>query len=199
MGQLHNELRDATSLLRGFRRLFGGTDPGLGVERLSETLVPIVDIWDRPEFAFLRDEFIWWTSRSDGLVAGQFSGVGIAGRTTTPNSLTIVTRIRNKGASSVNVRLVTATAHDSDGGLTRRDNRIATDIGALVFDRTQVAQRITLGVVLDAGEELDEEWVIRGGATLELLAEAQIVATAIGPIEFFGYHRFAPPGEASGV
>jgi len=50
----------------------GLSDPTGGVERLGETLTPVVDLWSRPEWALLRDER--WGAGTAVEVAG---GVGI--------------------------------------------------------------------------------------------------------------------------
>lgn len=63
MGQLKN----ATGLVRAFRRALGIVDPG-GVERLGETLNPTIDLWSRPEWAALQDMLYGMGYR--GLAAG---------------------------------------------------------------------------------------------------------------------------------
>lgn len=59
--QLHNRLTTFTALLRAFQKALGEErrDAFSGIERAGETLTPVVDLWSRPEWAFLRGEFIW--------------------------------------------------------------------------------------------------------------------------------------------
>lgn len=74
--QLHNALRKYTSLLRGFRAAFG-EDDRVGVERLSETLQPVMDFWSRPEWAWLSGRDLFSDRVSAPAVAAEFSFAGL--------------------------------------------------------------------------------------------------------------------------
>ncbi|MGH8566961.1 MAG: hypothetical protein ACREXU_02840 [Gammaproteobacteria bacterium] len=56
MAQLHNELHRAGRIQEAFKLILGVEESDSGVERFSETLQPILDIWSRPEWAALRGE-----------------------------------------------------------------------------------------------------------------------------------------------
>lgn len=53
MGQVHNELHVA-SLQLGIRRAVGG-DMEVEIERVGETLTPVLDLWTQPDWFFLRN------------------------------------------------------------------------------------------------------------------------------------------------
>jgi len=59
VGQVHNQLQQAGQLLGGIKAALGATDSEGGIERYGETLQPIVNIWDRPEWALLRGEILF--------------------------------------------------------------------------------------------------------------------------------------------
>lgn len=61
-------LKNASQLLRGFKRHFGITDEG-SPQRLSETISPVFDLWSRPE-ALLE---------ADIILAGGYYSVGAGG------------------------------------------------------------------------------------------------------------------------
>lgn len=59
MSNLHNEFKYGVQLLRAFR-LGTGMGEGDGVVRLGETLTPIVNFEDHPEWRTLGDEHLGW-------------------------------------------------------------------------------------------------------------------------------------------
>jgi hypothetical protein len=77
VGTLHNELRRAGQFQRGFLLALGITDSDSGVERLGETLTPIIDLWSRPEWHFVRDERITGFTLVSIAVAAEFTGQAI--------------------------------------------------------------------------------------------------------------------------
>jgi hypothetical protein len=70
MTMVHNALDRATEISRGFRRALGMHDGG--VERTSETLTPVFNLWGRLEHGFLRGEVPGW-----GWTEVAAGGVGI--------------------------------------------------------------------------------------------------------------------------
>lgn len=70
MGDVHNEIRRFGALLSAFQNATG-LEQDAGIERLSETLTPIFDIWRLPEHAYLRGEVLCWGFASATAVAGQ--------------------------------------------------------------------------------------------------------------------------------
>lgn len=76
MHQIHNVLR-RSSYSAAFSKAVGDTREG-GVERYSETLQGVLDLWGRPEFALLRGENLWSGFQSVGAGgAGTFARLGI--------------------------------------------------------------------------------------------------------------------------
>lgn len=71
---IHNELKYHTSLTNAFR-ILGGVDGSVhpGVERLGETLTPILNVWDLPEHAVLRNEQLGAAKAFQAAVAAEFS------------------------------------------------------------------------------------------------------------------------------
>lgn len=75
---IHNELRRASDLQRGVK-IFSGLDSAEGgIERLGETLTPVLDPWSRPEIAYLRRERLaaGWTYVAAG-GAGNISAASL--------------------------------------------------------------------------------------------------------------------------
>ncbi len=78
MGQLHNELTGRAGFLaRAIRNALQIENADTGIERLSETLTPTVNLWERPEWALLRGERLWGVAPSQAAVVAEFSQVGI--------------------------------------------------------------------------------------------------------------------------
>ena len=76
MGSQHNELRRAQEIVAAVKAIIGEVDSESTIERFGETLTPVLDIWDRPEWASLRREFRWATQPIiSPAVAGQISFV----------------------------------------------------------------------------------------------------------------------------
>lgn len=75
MGQQHNELRRG-EVSRALKNALGDTRQG-GLERYGETLTPAIDLWGRPEWAFLRDEHLWGFSQTVAAVVGEQGGVAV--------------------------------------------------------------------------------------------------------------------------
>lgn len=110
MAQLHNEIRKGF-ISEAANRAIGRTREG-GIERLGETMDPIINLWGMPEWAFLRGEFIWSAWRQQNAVAGQNGYVGIvnsqAGLVANNRNIIIVEEafVRVATASDVSISLV---------------------------------------------------------------------------------------------
>jgi len=76
VSDLHNALRRGP-FAAAFTRALGLTKGVEGLERAGETLTPIVDLWARPEWAYLRREWLLARTGTDGPVAGEFTGVAL--------------------------------------------------------------------------------------------------------------------------
>lgn len=75
MGQIHNELLRAHEIRAGIRDALEISEGDINVERLGETLTPILDIWSQPEWSFNRNE-IRFSVRPGTAAAG---GAGLFG------------------------------------------------------------------------------------------------------------------------
>lgn len=76
MAQLHNAIRRFGSLIAGVRRMVGGS-ADVQLERLGETLTPILNPWGLPEWAYPRGEFLLLATRNAGATAAEYSGIAI--------------------------------------------------------------------------------------------------------------------------
>lgn len=77
MPKEHNQLDYATRMQRGIRLAAGLGVDSEGVTRLSESWQPILNPYERPEFANLLGDRLVWASGRQGAVAGQVSAVGL--------------------------------------------------------------------------------------------------------------------------
>lgn len=75
MGQIHNELRRAARIANAVKAILGDTDSDNGLERFSETLQPVVNLWDRIEWATLAGEVPWWDTAVKAAVVARFSTI----------------------------------------------------------------------------------------------------------------------------
>jgi len=76
MAQVHNELRRGV-LSEAIKRLLGYTRSEGGVERFGETLVPILNPFQLPEWQFLRDCQLFSSPRTSAQAAGFISRHGL--------------------------------------------------------------------------------------------------------------------------
>lgn len=78
MSSLHNALQKYGILLTAYADALGesSSDKPL-IERLGETLTPIIDIWSRDEWAALFGEALWWRSQFQAAVAANNSFAGV--------------------------------------------------------------------------------------------------------------------------
>lgn len=131
---IHNALRTYAKLLDAIRRAAGesaGTDFS-GVERLSETLVPVLDIWRRPEHALLRGEKLFARRVNSAAVAARFSSVELVNPTGS-QVLAVVQRIKCSSGNAI-----IAIDNGAALGVTATTNGIVVDgrNATLGFDST---------------------------------------------------------------
>lgn len=95
MGQVHNEL--TRGLFSAALTAALGVAKGRGgLERFGETLQPTVNLWERPEWAFLRQEQLWAVRQLQGAVAGELSHVAIANPVDS-NIISVITALEIRG------------------------------------------------------------------------------------------------------
>jgi hypothetical protein len=72
----HNEIHYGVQFTQAIAKAVGLGDEE-GVIRLAETLTPIIDVWSRPEWAFLIGDRLCAVFRNEGAVAGEFSAAAL--------------------------------------------------------------------------------------------------------------------------
>jgi len=77
---VHNALPRGT-LSAALARALGDTVGEDGLERYGETLTPVLDLWRRPEWEYLRGELLAGFARSSGAVAGELSAIALVNPT----------------------------------------------------------------------------------------------------------------------
>lgn len=76
MGAIHNELR-RSQLSGALTRAVGASKGAVGIERFGETLTPVIDLWERPEWSYLRYEILLGCANNQAAVAAQQSYVAL--------------------------------------------------------------------------------------------------------------------------
>lgn len=201
MGKLHNELRRGP-WSAAVTAALGDTREG-GVERFSESLQPIMDIWSRPEWAILRREQLIYLHGFAPAVAGELSCVTFSNPD--PNMILVIERLMINSASQMAVGYDArppGAAESSNKDFL--DHRVRAGAAAnrrpvsQVFTDSNVATALTgpffrwTGGV--AGSNfLPGPWVILGDS-LSLIIEHATANTAIVATAF-GYERQLLPSE----
>lgn len=125
MGVLHNELKEG-AFGKAVENSLGLDLAEGGLERVGETLQPIFNMWERPEWAHHRDERIWAVAPSQPAVVGEFSMVGIA---VPANSKLIavvedIILFTNNTVAGLNVAMFNSVAFTASSTPSPRDSRI---------------------------------------------------------------------------
>lgn len=200
MSNLHNELRYAPQITLALRRMFGG-DHELAIERLSETLTPIVNPWEHPYCAYLRGELLWSAGRLQAATAAEYTFAAIANPAN--SGLLVVVEggyARADGATNVQTGITTeavisATAAGS-AQVYANDSR-APRGRTLVYSGTDP---VLLGAQLELGYNGGGDvWDMRGVPVILTPGQAYYVfwdtANLGGRWTFWGTERAAYPGE----
>jgi len=179
---IHNALSRAGAIQSGLRAAVGMKEAEDGVERLGETLTPVIDLWSREEWAVLRNSRLCGLHVVQAAVAVQFSMAALRNPVDS-NRLLIVQRIGFDAGADMTCFLEMATVAEVDatlGTLTtgsvrdrRRSSsffsvaRVATgsdllnsvNAGAFVIDRMATTTdhffRIALPVILPPGQAVN--------------------------------------------
>lgn len=127
MSHVHNALHRCTEVLQGINRSLGNDRGGTGVERLGETLTPIMNPWQLPEWAWLRGELLGWTDQTIAGGGAGFRAIAQLYNQTENRLLVIEPGSRFVVAAGTVVLGVTATQATTDSGfnLLLRDTRIS--------------------------------------------------------------------------
>lgn len=75
MASEHNAINQGTNLLRSFPPAVGLSPDESGVSRLGETLTPVINVWTRPDLAFLRGDRQCSGNEDPAAGAGTFASV----------------------------------------------------------------------------------------------------------------------------
>lgn len=89
MASIHNEIRNRTDVLKAFERFFR-LEHGAGIERIGETLTPIMDMWSRPELGAILGEKLWWGRQVSAAVAAQDSWCAVFNPAGSPRLVTVL-------------------------------------------------------------------------------------------------------------
>lgn len=111
MGAIHNMISRG-NWSAAIKKALGVTKSEGGIERFGETLTPVIDLWRRPEFQFLRDETLWGKFAQQAAVVAEFAVIAIANPANS-GRLVVVERVsaRNLVATaSVNLAPTTQAA-----------------------------------------------------------------------------------------
>lgn len=87
-GGVHNALSRGL-LPSALSRALGDAEAESGLERYGETLTPTLNLWQQPEWAYLRSEALWGWENSPAGVAGEMSGAAIVNPTGSGNLIVV--------------------------------------------------------------------------------------------------------------
>lgn len=202
MPHVHNALHSFTALQSAYRVAVQEADPGFtGIERAGETLTPTLDLWSQPEWALPRGEVMFARGAAVAAVPGRFSGIELVNPVGSRH-LARVDRVRIASVApwlGGPAFLVT----DSGGALGTtvttqgipRDTRYA-QLGAVsvctVVTGDYAGGASLEQVLLNAGEEITEPYVIAPGTKLWLIST--VVNAVLGGM-FFWSERAASQDE----
>lgn len=174
MAQLHNELR-RTPLSLALKAAVGDTREGSGIERFGETLGPYINLWERPEWAFLRRERLCSSARTEAAGgAGTFAGIGICNPAANRDLiLTVETMTGASAGAADQVRLLLATDASISALFTTSSNWLIRDTrwpGGLAAGMGVVRQGVNAAA--PAGSIQLE--LITQGATTDVIAKVAL-------------------------
>lgn len=126
MLSLHNALKKNGDLLSGFLDIMGEDSPDVAVERLGETLTPILDPYRNVEWATLRNECLFSDFTQNAAVVGELTMFGI-GLPTTSQLIMVIDSLQVRGSGFAQMILTTralvAATLAAAGGPKGRDFR----------------------------------------------------------------------------
>jgi hypothetical protein len=198
MAEEHNALKYGSPISVAAAAAAGGAYGDVGISRLSESLVAVMDLWGRPEW--LRGERRWAVSPSQAGVAAEFAQVGV--RNPAGSNILVVIEDFNlwdAGATTlIEARIAASTVVDATSTPQSRDTRLPFQTGLRTVSLANSAAAILgalnqkfeinpatyayypIGVVLSPG--------------FDFFIGPEIVFTTIGAT-LRGYERVAFPGE----
>lgn len=199
MTQQHNGLGRYTALLSAFTGALGERDSDFsGIERAGETLTPVIDLWSRPEWAWLRDERRYWHSVVVGAIAAERSGVTVR---PPAGVICCVEYIRSNQLATIRVGSALVAPDSEITGIPRDARLIQPGAGNDRNSRTKLGL-MTQAIAAFNSSSVQSVFVINQQISLDFIVtpsrELQIVgiadATAI-TVDIGFWEREALPGE----
>ena len=219
MADIHNAIRYGTGETRGIPVITGMDASTGGLERVGETLQPVIDPYSRGEWSWPRQEHLWGKSITSVAVVGELSFMAV---TCAPGSRSIVIvdgAACGGGATNAilcgNLRtVIAATGTLQPFSAPGRDHRLVADPGG--FLQQVPAVEIWIGsdpALLDtAGSaRYDKQDGVAANNTVQFVGGPWILKPGTGlivqgttvnvglDITLFGHTRFAYPGELFGL
>jgi hypothetical protein len=208
MAEEHNALKYGSPISKGAAAALGGGYGEVGISRMSETLQPVANLWQVPEWAYLRNEYLFATRVSSPAVALRFSGIELVNPLGS-QVIAVLEGVHLDSASTLAVDLqmdtgaalgTTATTRGlgRDGRLfTRNTPNVTLSRLTVVTGDFAAGANTPQDRLLDISPSFPQipalgPWVITPGTKLFLLAAiaANVVAAAL-----FWRERQAFPGE----
>lgn len=195
MPHVHNGLHHNTQLLTAAARAMGevsGAQDFSGIERFGETLTPIVNLWDLPEWALLRGEVLYTRRIDVAAVAAQFGVVELV-MATGRNNIATVLGLHNLSAIDLDMNMDNGAALTAAFG-----NGVANDGRFPPGEMSQLAIHAgtrVAGVALSQWvtstlTRCDIPWVLTPGD--RLFIAGSVVNTAIRLNVFFTERQLLP-------
>lgn len=197
----HNQLRQFTELVNAYARALGEREIPWGMERGGETLTPVIDLWSRPEWAYLRGENKFWAQATAGAIAAERSilalrnpvGSGVLARVTLARSILDCTvRI------STNLAIVadtTTTGLPRDGRLASVGTDTRSRVQFITASEATANAGTTVWEITLAGDStriLPLDYILSPGRDLRLVGVLDLTALGGG---FWWDERNALAGE----
>jgi hypothetical protein len=205
MARGHNELHGAGAIQRALVESVGSAGYDVAVERLGETLTPIIDLWSQPEWRLSKQEYLGSArlfTAAGG--AGFRTRIGLRNTSTVDDPWLVVVQSGTHGRGGAGVQInaaITFTDQADSAPLVVRDgrSRIAPPFMRL---RTQNGDALPAGIA--AGEfltddtklELKQDVVLRFGQALYFYPNAD--NTALNTVWYVRSRRMYP-GERTGA
>jgi len=134
----HNAIKYGTDVLRGIGNAVGLGDLEEGTGRLGETLQPVLNVWDLPEWSFLRHERLGAQMGQTGAVVGEFSMFAL-NNSTGSGYLVIVETVRDMNTGARRLLQMASAADVASASLGASANGILRDRRPSVTNNPTIA------------------------------------------------------------
>lgn len=202
---VHNSIKYGGDLLRAYSRAVGMAEDETGVERLGETLTPVIDLWDKPEFRLLRGERPFWHQQTAAAVAAERS-ILVLRNPAGSRLLAVVELARTVQDCTIRLSSNQAQVLDTDTQGFPRDGRLVAagpDVRSRVRFGTMSETTANAGTTVwemtlanDGKRIIKLDFILSPGRDLRLAGIADNTALGGG---FWWRERPALPGELLGA